>query len=64
MDRQIFTAQQVAEKLEVSCQHIYELIAEGRLEAVNVSIGDVQPRWRISLESIERFKRENVQKSA
>ena len=44
----------VAEELGVSGQHVRNLMKQGELEAVDVSIGKV-PEYRISLASFEAF---------
>jgi excisionase family DNA binding protein len=51
------TAEQVAERLQVSVRVVYERIGDGSLRALNV--GTLQrPIWRISEEALERFEQE------
>ena len=53
-DRKILTVAEVAARLEVTEQHIHDLIAEGQLQAVDVG-GGGKKYWRIPREAYDKF---------
>lgn len=46
---------EVAKRLSVQDEVVLAHIRSGRLAAVNVGLGSRRPRWRISIEALERF---------
>lgn len=54
-DRRVLMVGEVADKLRVSAQHVLDLIAEGKLRAVNIAAGSDREHWRIPVESYHAF---------
>ena len=53
-----FTVQQIQERLAIKkIDAVYQLIRSGALRAVNVAVGPIKPRWRISQEALDSFLR-------
>ena len=50
------TPQQVATRFGVTVKRVYALIEAGRIVAIDVSIGNERPRWRIDEAAIEAFE--------
>lgn len=53
--QQLHTVQAVAQALGLSTRRVRELIAKGQLVAVNVSSGDLRPRFRITDDAYQDF---------
>jgi excisionase family DNA binding protein len=51
----MLTIASVAELLSTSTDHVLGLIHSGRLPAVNIGMGKVKPRWRVSVDALEQF---------
>jgi excisionase family DNA binding protein len=49
------TTKEVAEVLGVDVKHVRNLIAHGKLAAVDVSINQKRPDWRIAQSELDRF---------
>ena len=49
------TPQDVAKALKVDVEIILNHIRSGKLEAANVGLGTIRPRWRITAESLDAF---------
>ena len=49
------TPQDVAKALKVDVEIILNHIRSGKLEAANVGLGIIRPRWRITAESLDAF---------
>lgn len=49
---------EVAEKLNVTPEHIQDLIAEGKIAAINIGGGE-RKHWRVPVEAYEKFLRDN-----
>lgn len=47
------TAEQVARRLGVNVKRVYEAIRANKLQAQNVSIGSLRPRWRVREEDAD-----------
>jgi excisionase family DNA binding protein len=56
--RTVLYVSEVAEKLNVTEQHVLNLIEEGKLLAVNIGIGG-RKFWRIPVEAYEKYLQEN-----
>lgn len=54
--RTVLYVAEVAEKLDVTEQHIHDLIDEGRLGAINMG-GGTRKFWRIPVAEYEKFLR-------
>lgn len=52
--RTVLYVSEVAEKLEVTEQHVFDLIEEGKLHAVNVG-GGTRKFWRIPVSAYQAF---------
>ena len=57
--RTVLYVSEVAEKLDVTEQHVLNLIEEGKLAALNVGATTGRKFWRIPVESWEKYLREN-----
>jgi len=53
---QAYTTAEVAKLLKCAPQKIRNLIHEGRIEAVNTSVGETRPRWVITAQAIDKFQ--------
>ena len=51
----LFTPEDVAERLKVSSEHVRALIRTGRLTAVNLAVGKKRPLYRIRTEALAEF---------
>lgn len=49
------TVAEVAQRLQTGPRQVLQMIASGRLRAVNISSGSKQPRWRIHEDAILEF---------
>jgi excisionase family DNA binding protein len=56
--RTVLYVGEVAERLDISEQHVLDLIDEGRLLAINIG-GGTRKFWRIPVEAYERYLEEN-----
>ncbi len=54
---QTYTTTEVAEILNCNLQRVQTLIRAGKLPAVNISVGEKKPRWRVTNESLNEFLR-------
>lgn len=52
----MLTADEVAEHLRIHPDEVRKLLKSGELSGINIGRGQLKPRWRISPESLERFK--------
>jgi excisionase family DNA binding protein len=50
------TVREVAEQLNCSVTHVYNLIHSGEIEAVNIAGEGKRPSWRIPPEQVIRFE--------
>ena len=50
------TPAQVAARLGLTVKRIYALIDARKLDAIDVSIGNERPRWRIDERTLEAFE--------
>jgi excisionase family DNA binding protein len=57
-ERTVLYVGEIAEKLEVTEQHVLDLIDEGKLGAVNVG-GHTRKFWRIPVKEYEKFLKAN-----
>jgi excisionase family DNA binding protein len=53
-DRRMLCVAEVAERLDISTQHVFDLIDEGHLQALNVGGGE-RRHWRIPVEAYAAF---------
>ena len=51
----LLSASSVAKRINCTQKHVYELIAEGSLQAINISTKGKRPRYKISESSLSRF---------
>lgn len=58
--RSVLYVSEVAEKLEVTEQHVLNLIDEGKLRALNIGIGTQRKFWRIPVEAYEAYVAANL----
>ena len=56
MNESLLTIPQVAEHLQISITAVRNLIAAGQLTAINVGVGAIRNRWRVSQESLRVFE--------
>lgn len=54
-DIKILSLDEVAEKLGYGKPHIYKLIKNGELVAINFSSGTKQPRFKVAAEDLEKY---------
>jgi excisionase family DNA binding protein len=55
MTERFMTPPQIAKILGVGADKVSALIASGELQAVNLSLGNARPRWKVDPESLRRF---------
>lgn len=55
-DRKVLTVAEVASRLDVTEQHVIDLIEEGQIQAINIG-GGAKRFWRIPKEGYEQFLR-------
>lgn len=53
-DRKVLMVSEVAARLEVTEQHVHDLIAEGKLQAIDVG-GGSKRYWRVPIEAYNAF---------
>jgi len=58
VERETLRVAEVAAKLDVTAQHVKNLIEEGALEAFNVG-GSERNFWRVRIEALEKFMKEH-----
>ena len=56
MNETLLTIPQVAEHLQISITAVRNLIAAGQLVAINVGVGAIRSRWRVSQQSLREFE--------
>jgi excisionase family DNA binding protein len=54
-DIKALSVDEVAERLGYGKAHIYKLIKNGDLQAINLSSGTKQPRFKVDSEDLEKF---------
>ncbi len=61
-DRTVFYPHECAAKLRVTTQHIIDLIAEGKINAINIAGANATDRryWRIPVEAWRKYLSENL----
>jgi excisionase family DNA binding protein len=57
-DRKVLYVSEVASRLDVTDQHVMDLIDEGKLQAINVG-GHTRKFWRIPVEAYLHFLQQN-----
>jgi excisionase family DNA binding protein len=60
----LYTTTEVARILGFSNWTVRDMIRRGRIEAVNVSSGDVRPNYRISDAALKKFLRSRTKRAA
>lgn len=56
MASEFMTTTEVAEQLEIRTEQVVALIHANALEAIDISVGEKKPRWRVKRTSYEEFK--------
>jgi len=51
----------VAQVLDCTTNHVRRLILQGRLQGINIALGQRRAEWRVSEESLEEFLKNSEQ---
>ena len=57
--RTVLSVPEIARKLNVCKQHVLDLIAQGRIGAIDVGVGRRRGYYRVPIEAWEKFLRES-----